>query len=205
MKPNIGQLMRQAQQLQANMQKAQEQLAALEVTGESGGGMVKVVMNGRHEVRRVEIDPAAAGSDREMLEDLVAAACNDATRRVGEAVQQFKGERPAEEEVDVKIDLPVDAHLPHDYIGVERLRLEMYRKLASARSAAELDEAVVEMRDRYGEPPLAVANLVAVARFRLVARSYGLTDVSVQGKHVRFAPLALPDAIQRHRSDRGVG
>jgi DNA-binding YbaB/EbfC family protein len=88
MKPNIGQLMRQAQQLQANMQKAQEQLAALEVTGESGGGMVKVVMNGRHEVRRVEIDPAASGSDREMLEDLVAAACNDATRRVGEAVQQ---------------------------------------------------------------------------------------------------------------------
>ena len=88
MKPNIGQLMRQAQQLQANMQKAQEQLAALEVTGESGGGMVTVVMNGRHEVRRVEIDPAVAGSDREMLEDLVAAACNDATRRVGEAVQQ---------------------------------------------------------------------------------------------------------------------
>ena len=83
MKPNIGQLMRQAQQLQANMQKAQEQLAALEVTGEAGGGMVKVVMNGRPEVRRVEIDPAVATSDREMLEDLVAAACNDATRRVG--------------------------------------------------------------------------------------------------------------------------
>ena len=88
MKPNIGQLMRQAQQLQANMQKAQEQLAALEVTGESGGGMVKVAMNGRHEVRRVEIDPTVAGSDREMLEDLVAAACNDAVRRVGEAAQQ---------------------------------------------------------------------------------------------------------------------
>jgi DNA-binding YbaB/EbfC family protein len=88
MKPNLGQLMRQAQQLQANMQKAQEQLGALEVTGESGAGMVKVVINGRHEVRRVEIDPAVAGSDREMLEDLVAAACNDATRRVGEAIQQ---------------------------------------------------------------------------------------------------------------------
>jgi len=80
--------MRQAQELQANMQKAQEQLGALEVTGEAGGGMVKVVMNGRHEVRRVQIDPAAATSDREMLEDLIAAACNDATRRVGEAVQQ---------------------------------------------------------------------------------------------------------------------
>ena len=117
-------------------------------------------------------------------------------RMVGEAVQQFKGERPEEEEVDVKIDLPVDAHLPHDYIGVERLRLEMYRKLASARTTAELDEAVVEMRDRYGEPPQTVANLVAVARFRLVARAYGLTDVSVQGKHVRFAPLALPDSKQ---------
>ena len=135
-------------------------------------------------------------------------------RMVGEAVQQFKGERPAEEEVDVKIDLPVDAHLPHDYIGVERLRLEMYRKLASARTPAELDEAVVEMRDRYGEPPAAVANLVAVARFRLVARSYGLTDVSVQGKHVRFAPLALldskqlrlkryhPDAVYKHATEQ---
>lgn len=88
MKPNIGELMRQAQQLQANMQKAQEELGGLEVTGEAGGGMVKVLMNGRHEVRRVAIDPAAAGSDREMLEDLVAAACNDAVRRVGEAVQQ---------------------------------------------------------------------------------------------------------------------
>jgi len=88
MKPNIGQLMRQAQQLQANMQKAQEQLGTLEVTGEAGGGMVKVVMNGRHEVRRVQIDPAAAGDDREMLEDMIAAACNDAARRVAEAVQQ---------------------------------------------------------------------------------------------------------------------
>ena len=88
MKPNIGQLMRQAQQLQANMQKAQEQLGALEVTGESGGGLVRVTVNGRHEVRRVQIDPSVAAGDREMLEDLVAAACNDATRRVGEAVQQ---------------------------------------------------------------------------------------------------------------------
>jgi DNA-binding YbaB/EbfC family protein len=88
MKPNLGQLMRQAQQLQANMQKAQEQLGSLEVTGESGGGMVKVTMNGRHEVRRVQIDPSVAGDDREMLEDLVAAACNDAARRVAEAAQQ---------------------------------------------------------------------------------------------------------------------
>lgn len=87
MKQNIGALMRQAQQLQANMQKAQEELALLEVTGESGGGMVKVTMNGRHEVSRVRIEPTAAG-DVEMLEDLVAAACNDAVRKASEASQQ---------------------------------------------------------------------------------------------------------------------
>lgn len=89
MKQNIGALMRQAQQLQANMQKAQEELARLEVVGEAGGGMVKVTMSGRNEVRRVQIEPAlAAGGDVEMLEDLVAAACNDAVRKAGEAAQQ---------------------------------------------------------------------------------------------------------------------
>ncbi|GGK14646.1 transcription-repair-coupling factor [Pilimelia terevasa] len=116
-------------------------------------------------------------------------------RMVGEAVSQFKGER-AEEEPEVKVDLPVDAHLPHDYIAVERLRLEMYRKLANARDAATLDEIVAEMTDRYGEPPAQVANLLAVARFRLRVRSYGLTDVSLQGRHVRLSPLELPDSRQ---------
>ncbi|NJP35336.1 transcription-repair coupling factor [Micromonospora thermarum] len=116
-------------------------------------------------------------------------------RMVGEAVQAFKGERP-EEEVEVKVDLPVDAHLPHDYVGVERLRLEMYRKLAEARDDERLREVVAEMTDRYGEPPAPVQNLVAVARFRLLARRYGLTDVSMQGKHIRFGPLPLPDSKQ---------
>ncbi|WP_433537049.1 transcription-repair coupling factor [Micromonospora sp. CA-249363] len=116
-------------------------------------------------------------------------------RMVGEAVSAFKGERQ-EEETDVKIDLPVDAHLPHDYVGVERLRLEMYRKLAESRDEDRLGEVVAEMTDRYGEPPAPVQNLVAVARFRLLARRYGLTDVSVQGKHVRFGPLPLPDSKQ---------
>jgi transcription-repair coupling factor (superfamily II helicase) len=116
-------------------------------------------------------------------------------RMVGEAVQVFKGEAP-EEESEVKVDLPVDAHLPLEYIGAERLRLEMYRKIAGARDRAALDEVVAEMRDRYGEPPAEVANLFAVARFRLVARAYGLTDVSLQGRHIRFAPLVLPDSKQ---------
>ncbi len=116
-------------------------------------------------------------------------------RMVGEAVQHFKGEAP-EEVVDVKIDLPVDAHLPHDYIAVERLRLEMYRKLAEARDAAKLAEIVAEMQDRYGKPPEPVANLLAVARLRLLARQHGLADVSVQGRHVRFGPMPLPDSKQ---------
>jgi transcription-repair coupling factor (superfamily II helicase) len=117
-------------------------------------------------------------------------------RMVGEAVAQFKGETPEQEEVDVKIDLPIDAHLPHDYIGVERLRLEMYRKLAAARTEEELSSAQTEITDRYGAPPEPVANLIAVARFRILARGYGLTDVSLQGRHVRFSPMPLPDSKQ---------
>ena len=87
MKGGIGNLMKQAQQLQANMQKAQAEIAAMEVTGESGGGMVKVTINGRHEARRVQIDPSVPLDDREMVEDLVAAAFNDAVHRL-EAVTQ---------------------------------------------------------------------------------------------------------------------
>jgi transcription-repair coupling factor (superfamily II helicase) len=119
-------------------------------------------------------------------------------RMVGEAVSAFKGERPESDDAarEAKIDLPIDAHLPTEYISVERLRLEMYRKLAEARDNARLDEVVAEMTDRYGEPPEPVANLIAVARFRLLARAYGLTDVSVQGKHLRFSPLLLPDSKQ---------
>ncbi|HEY5789637.1 MAG TPA: YbaB/EbfC family nucleoid-associated protein [Gammaproteobacteria bacterium] len=90
MKGGLGNLMKQAQQMQENLQKAQEEIGRLEVTGEAGGGMVSVTMTGRHEARRVSIDPALfADSDREMIEDLVAAAINDAARKV-EAMTQEK-------------------------------------------------------------------------------------------------------------------
>lgn len=82
MKGGLGNLMKQAQQMQENLQKAQEELGKMEVTGEAGGGMVQVVMNGRHDVRRVRIDPALMEDEREMLEDLVAAAVNDAVHKV---------------------------------------------------------------------------------------------------------------------------
>ena len=88
MKGGLGNLMKQAQQMQANMQKAQEEIASMEVTGESGGGMVKVTMTGRHEARRVEIDASLFGDDKEMLEDLVAAAINDAAHKVEAATQE---------------------------------------------------------------------------------------------------------------------
>ena len=84
---NMNQFVRQAQAMQANLQKAQAEIATLEVTGESGGGMIKVTMTGRHEVRRVQIEPAIAGEDREMLEDLIAAAINDAVHRIESATQ----------------------------------------------------------------------------------------------------------------------
>ncbi len=87
MKGGIGNLMKQAQQLQENVQRAQAEIAAMEVTGESGGGMVKVTINGRHEARRVSIDPSVPLDDREMVEDLVAAAFNDAVHRL-QAVSQ---------------------------------------------------------------------------------------------------------------------
>lgn len=86
MKGNIAGLMQQAQKMQQEMQRAQEELAKLEVTGQAGGGMVEVTMTGKHAVRRVRIDPSLA-SDLEMLEDLVTAAVNDAVNRVNETVQ----------------------------------------------------------------------------------------------------------------------
>lgn len=88
MKGNIGQLMKQAQMMQENMRRLQDQLAAMEVEGQSGSGTVKVVMTCKHEVRRVTIDPSLAADDREMLEDLVAAAFNDAARRVDAMVAE---------------------------------------------------------------------------------------------------------------------
>ena len=91
MKGGLGNLMKQAQKMQADMQKAHEELATMEVTGQSGGGMVSVVMNGRHDVRRVSIDDSLMQDDKEMLEDLLAAAVNDAVRQVEKVSQERMG------------------------------------------------------------------------------------------------------------------
>lgn len=106
MKGGIGQLMKQAQQMQADMAKAQEEMANLTVTGESGAGMVRVTMTCKHEIRALEIDDAAVGDDKEMLEDLIIAAFNDAVRRVEETVQErFSG-------MTAGLNLPAGFKLP---------------------------------------------------------------------------------------------
>jgi hypothetical protein len=88
MKGGLGNIMKQAQQMQENMQKAQEEIANMEVTGESGAGLVKITMTGKHDVKQVSIDPALLDDDKDMLEDLIAAAVNDANRRVENMTQE---------------------------------------------------------------------------------------------------------------------
>ncbi len=92
MKGGFGNIMKQAQEMQENLKKAQEEIAKLEVTGESGAGLVKVTMTGKHDVRKVDIDASLVGEDKEMLEDLVAAAVNDANRRVERETQEKMSE-----------------------------------------------------------------------------------------------------------------
>ena len=118
---------------------------------------------------------------------------------VGEALAAVRGER--EEEVpEVRIELPVNAHLPHDYVPDERLRLMAYTTLAEAAGDDAVDEFVAEMTDRYGPPPEPVKILVEVARLRLLARTAGVTDIVMAGKNVRMAPVHLPESRTLRRS-----
>lgn len=114
-------------------------------------------------------------------------------RLVGEAVAEYRGE-DVEPEPELRIELPVTAHLPVDYIESERLRLEMYKRIAEVRSAEALDAVRAELVDRYGELPEPVQALLAVADFRLLARTAGLTEVIVQGSAIRFGPVTLADS-----------
>ncbi len=114
-------------------------------------------------------------------------------RLVGEAVNEFKGDA-GEQPAEMKIELPIDAHLPHDYVPSERLRLEMYKRLAEVRSDEDVAALREELVDRYGEPSEPVRSLLEVARLRARARQAGLTDVTVQGGYVRFAPVELPES-----------
>ncbi|QNN51604.1 transcription-repair coupling factor [Nocardioides mesophilus] len=167
---------------------AHERLATLAQHSDLGGGMAIAMKD-------LEIRGAGNLLGGEQSGHIADVGFDLYVRLVGEAVHEFRGDGAEDEGLsEVRIELPIDAHLPHDYVPSERLRLEMYKRLAEVRTDGDVDLIREEMVDRYGLPPEAVASLLAVARFRARARAAKLTDVTAQGKYVRFAPVELPDS-----------
>jgi transcription-repair coupling factor (superfamily II helicase) len=165
---------------------AHDRLATIAQNSELGAGM-------RVAMKDLEIRGAGNLLGGEQSGHIADVGFDLYVRLVGEAVAEFKGEgdtAPAE----VKVELPIDAHLPHDYVPGERLRLEAYRKLAEASSEEDIVAVQAELEDRYGPLPEPVANLLAVARFRVKARAAGLRDVALQGSSVRFSPVELAES-----------
>jgi transcription-repair coupling factor (superfamily II helicase) len=116
-------------------------------------------------------------------------------RLVGEALAEYKGETETGA-ADVRIELPLDAHLPHDYVPSERLRLEMYKRLADAATVEDISSVKEELTDRYGQVPQPVQTLLDIAQLRIDARAAGLTEIVTAGASVRFSPVPLPDSMQ---------
>jgi transcription-repair coupling factor (superfamily II helicase) len=116
-------------------------------------------------------------------------------RLVGEAVAEYRGEA-VEELAEMRVELPADAHLPHDYVPHERLRLEMYRRLSEAASDPEIESVRDELLDRYGLLPPPVETLLEVARLRVLARAAGLTELVAQGDRLKVGPVDLPESRQ---------
>jgi len=116
-------------------------------------------------------------------------------RLVGEALAEHKNEVPTGP-LDVKVELPIDAHIPAEYVPHERLRLEAYKRLADATSDADVDEVAAELMDRYGPLPGTVESLLAVARFRVLARASGLSEIVLKGSAIHFHPVTLPESGQ---------
>ncbi len=165
---------------------AHERLATLAQHSDLGGGMAIAMKD-------LEIRGAGNLLGGEQSGHIADVGFDLYVRLVGEAVHEFRGDKEPELN-EVRIELPVDAHLPHDYIPSERLRLEMYKRLAEVRSDEDVDLLLEELKDRYGEPPVEVTSLLIVARFRARARQAGIGEVTIAGKNVRFAPVTLPES-----------
>ena len=167
---------------------AHERLATIAQHSDLGGGMAIAMKD-------LEIRGAGNMLGGEQSGHIADVGFDLYVRLVGEAVAEYRGDGVVEE-AEVKIELPIDAHVPHDYIQSERLRLEMYKRLAEVRSDDDVAAILEEMTDRYGEPPTPVQSLLEVARFRARVRTAKLTDVTAQGKYIRFAPVELPDSVK---------
>lgn len=175
---------------------AYDRLATIAQNNELGAGMAVALkdleIRGAGNVLGVEQSGHVAGVGFDLY-----------VRLVGEAVEAYRAAADgqtvttAEEPKDVRIDLPVDAHLPPDYIASDRLRLEAYRRLAAAGSDNEIAAVIEELVDRYGALPEPALRLVAVARLRLLCRAAGITEVSApSAATVRLSPITLPDSAQ---------
>ncbi|WP_134741407.1 transcription-repair coupling factor [Nocardioides sp. 503] len=167
---------------------AHERLATLAQHSDLGGGMAIAMKD-------LEIRGAGNLLGGEQSGHIADVGFDLYVRLVGEAVNEFKGEGADTDTLnEVRIELPVDAHLPHDYVPSERLRLEMYKRLAEVRADEDVDLIREEMLDRYGNPPQEVEALLLVARFRARARAAGIGEATIAGKNVRFAPVSLPES-----------
>ena len=166
-------------------EEAHERLATIATHSDLGAGM-QVAM------KDLEIRGAGNLLGGEQSGHIADVGFDLYVRLVGEAVAEYRGDAGAVVP-DVRVELPVDAHLPHEYVPSERLRLEAYRRLSEAVTDADVDAIRDELDDRYGEPPRPARNLLEVARFRAHARSAGLRDVTLVGNHVRFGPVSLRD------------
>jgi transcription-repair coupling factor (superfamily II helicase) len=166
---------------------AYERLATVAQHTETGAGMYVAMKD-------LEIRGAGNILGAEQSGTIAGVGFDLYVRMVGEAVAELKGDPEAVAEVETKVELPINAHIPHDYVPGERLRLQSYKRIASVTSEADILAAYEELTDRYGTPPQPVDNLMAVARFRVLAKSAGLADVVMQGNQIRFSPVELRES-----------
>ncbi|MGV8885426.1 MAG: transcription-repair coupling factor [Microbacteriaceae bacterium] len=171
---------------------AHERLSTIAANNELGAGM-------QIALRDLEIRGAGNLLGGEQSGHIAGVGFDLYLRMIGEAVSTFRGD-VAEGQTELRLELPVDAHIPDDYVESERLRLEAYQKLSTASAPASAPEQVGlvldELTDRYGEPPLAVQNLIAVSKLRRMAIKAGLSEVVVMGGNLRVSPAPLADSVQ---------
>jgi transcription-repair coupling factor (superfamily II helicase) len=174
---------------------AHERLATLAQHTEIGAGMYVAMKD-------LEIRGAGNILGAEQSGHIAGVGFDLYVRMVGEAVRELRDEAAGGPEgrgtatPEVKVELPVDAHIPHEYVPGERLRLEAYKRIAGVEDDEQVLAVHEELKDRFGPLPVPLLNLLEVARFRAKARRAGLTDIGLQGNHIRFAPVELPESRQ---------